>query len=413
MQSILYVNGSNGVANASLMTVTTIRSAGASVIAVNTVLGAPTKFYGSMGTPHTFTDPVTSEVITVISDATAVDFAGTISGSTVTIDQIAPGYTDLGSKVGDIVIIRPVTEWANNLKNILNQSHNDDGSINTAGSTAVLASIPMAQLINETELGFIASGGIWAGISYGASLAASMTAIVVYINGQRGTIAALATRTFTASKDTYVDILNTAGVFTIVYTEVANNAASPTLAANSIRLAIIVSGTTIAAVGSVNQGQETALLPIVSSAPYAVTDSLGNLIAPRDPNRRVLGYRQITVSQLGISATTDLTGLAVPFIAIAGRRVRATLHGNFNGSAANLQDISIREASTTLNVKRAPNNGNGGYATPYSVLYQTIPAAGAHTWKASLTFITGSGTVGIEADAAVDYGAGFLLIEQV
>ncbi len=128
MQSIAYVNGSDGSGNASLMTVQNVRAGGASTIQVNTVLGVPDKFYASMGTPHTFTDPVTGETITVISEATAVDFAGHVDGSNIEIDQIAPGYTDIGSAVGDVIIIRPVTEWANNLANILAASLEDNGS---------------------------------------------------------------------------------------------------------------------------------------------------------------------------------------------------------------------------------------------------------------------------------------------
>lgn len=106
-----YLKASNGAANPSLMTVQSIRSAGASAIITNTVAGAPPFFIATMGTPHTFTDPVTSEVITIISEASAVDFAGHIDTGHVEIDEIAPGYTDLGSKVGDIIIIRPTTRW--------------------------------------------------------------------------------------------------------------------------------------------------------------------------------------------------------------------------------------------------------------------------------------------------------------
>lgn len=111
--TIDYVKASDGAANASLMTVTNVRSPSATTVQVNTVANLPPKFYGSMGTPHTFTDPITSETITVISEATAVDFAGHVDGSNIEIDEIAAGYTDNGSEVGDIVIIRPVTSWAN------------------------------------------------------------------------------------------------------------------------------------------------------------------------------------------------------------------------------------------------------------------------------------------------------------
>lgn len=93
------------------MTVQSVRSPGATTILVNTVANVSDKFIGTMGTPHTFTDPVTGETITQISEATAVDFYGHIDGSNVEIDDIAEGYTDLGSEVGDIIIIRPTTSW--------------------------------------------------------------------------------------------------------------------------------------------------------------------------------------------------------------------------------------------------------------------------------------------------------------
>src|SRR4051812_15645158 len=110
MASIQLIKGSNGSGNANLATIQSSRSPGALTIIVDTVLDInPGGFAGTMGTPHTFTDPVTSETITVISEATAVDFTGHVDGSNLEIDDIAPGYTDGGSDVGDIVIIRPTT----------------------------------------------------------------------------------------------------------------------------------------------------------------------------------------------------------------------------------------------------------------------------------------------------------------
>lgn len=84
---------------------------------------------GSMGTPHTFIDPVTSEEITVISEATAVDFSGHVDGVNLEIDDIAPGYSDLGSEIGDIIIIRPTTQWGDNVADVLDVSHENDGTL--------------------------------------------------------------------------------------------------------------------------------------------------------------------------------------------------------------------------------------------------------------------------------------------
>lgn len=120
MADIEIVKGSDGSGNANLATVQNSRSPGATTIIVDTVLGInPAGFAGSMGTPHTFTDPVTGETITVISEETAVDFTGHVDGSNLEIDDIAPGYTDAGSEIGDIVIIRPTTQYADNLAEVI------------------------------------------------------------------------------------------------------------------------------------------------------------------------------------------------------------------------------------------------------------------------------------------------------
>jgi hypothetical protein len=240
MQSIAYVAASTGIANPSLMTVQAVRAVAATSINVNTVAGVPAKFYGTMGTPHTFTDPVTSEVITIISDATAVDFAGSVSGALLNIDQIAPGYTDLGSKVGDIVIIRPITEWANNLANIIANSLQDNGALKTSALDAFYKPVEV------TPTNFISSGGIWSLVS---GLNGTMTLSNFYVAGLRYNLTAIASRTYTASKDTYVDFLITGTTPSVVYTEVANGAANPVLAANSIRVAkIVTSASTITTV---------------------------------------------------------------------------------------------------------------------------------------------------------------------
>jgi len=139
MASIEQIKASDGTGNANVATVQSSRSSGASTIIVDTVAGInPGGFAGSMGTPHTFIDPITSEEITVISEETCVDFTGHVDGSNLEIDDIAPGYTDDGSEVGDIVIIRPTTQYGDNLAEVLEESHNDDGSLNDAAIHSVV-----------------------------------------------------------------------------------------------------------------------------------------------------------------------------------------------------------------------------------------------------------------------------------
>lgn len=154
MASIEQLKGSDGSGNANVATIQNIRSPGASTIIVDTVLGInPGGFAGSMGTPHTFTDPITSEVITVISEATAVDFTGHVDGGNLEIDDIAPGYVDGGSEVGDIVIIRPTTQWSDNLGEVLEASHDDDGTLKAGAvdNAAVLAAdvVTTAKILDD------------------------------------------------------------------------------------------------------------------------------------------------------------------------------------------------------------------------------------------------------------------------
>ncbi len=131
MASINLIKASDGTGNASTPEVQTVRLAGSPTIIVDTVNNLPATFKASMGTPHTFIDPVTNEEIKVISEATEVSFTGHVSGSNLEIDSIDPGYTDNGSAVGDIIVIRPTTEWANNIAEVLLTAHDQTGAITT------------------------------------------------------------------------------------------------------------------------------------------------------------------------------------------------------------------------------------------------------------------------------------------
>ncbi len=114
---------------------------------------------------------------------------------------------------------------------------------------------------DESNVSFVASGCIWSATS---GLSAAMTSGVLYVaNGARLAISAIVTRAFTASRDTYVDF-SSAGA--VGYSEVTNGAAAPALAADSIRVAKVVTN------GSA-----------VTSVVQVGIDSLGNYIYNTDP----------------------------------------------------------------------------------------------------------------------------------
>src|SRR5690606_4211067 len=56
-------------------------------------------------------------------------FEGHLSGTDIVIDSFAPGYEDLGSSIGDIIVIKPATSWSDELADILGVSHNSDGTL--------------------------------------------------------------------------------------------------------------------------------------------------------------------------------------------------------------------------------------------------------------------------------------------
>lgn len=215
---------------------------------------------------------------------------------------------------------------------------------------------------------FVASACVWSADSPGSTRAASMTSGVVYINGRRHTVVAVTSHTFTASKDTYIDLLYSTidNIATVVYTEVSNNAVSPALASNSIRIGIIITGaSSIANSGSVNQGQETMVLPIVSSVAYSVTDGLGNLICPRDPNRKLLGYRQA----ISGNTTTSTSGVAIPALSVPvliplGRKIEINVVGPaiYNDTAGKRADFTLWDgvAITGTKLQRYAGPAGGG-----------------------------------------------------
>lgn len=183
---------------------------------------------------------------------------------------------------------------------------------------------------------FVNTGLIWTGDNYGVNLNGSMSTGIIYINGRRLSIGAVTAHGFTASKDTYVDILDNAdGTGTVVYTEVANGAASPALAANSVRIAkVVTNGTSIAAATSIVQWG---------------SDSLTNTIYPDNPlaswRTWVPSWTGFTPGSATIAAYYKKVGKIVHF------RLRVTLSGSTMGDV--FFTLPITAAATEF-------TGNGG-----------------------------------------------------
>jgi hypothetical protein len=96
-----------------------------------------------------------------------------------------------------------------------------------------------------------------------ATLISTSTAGVMYYAGSKVVVASDGGHTYTASRDTYVDVSNN-GVYT--YNAVTNGAAAPALTASSIRVAKVVTGA--GAVTSVVQsGLDSNNIPIYPTSP--------------------------------------------------------------------------------------------------------------------------------------------------
>lgn len=183
-------------------------------------------------------DPVTN-VVSIVSQVSWKALVNDVN-NTLTNLTVAPGYTDLGNDVGDFIECIPTSYWETSLIDALLTSLNPDGTLKTAAvKTALGNDGNLVQTLDEVTADMVLSGGIWTSLT---GLNAGMSAVSAYIDGYKNTVAAVATRLFTASRDTYIDLLRNTGTnaFSLVYTEVVNNAAAPALAANSVRLGIVV-----------------------------------------------------------------------------------------------------------------------------------------------------------------------------
>ena len=260
----------------------------------------------------------------------------------------------------------------------------------------------------------VSSGIVITGDNLGVNKNYSISSGVVYIAGERCTVAAVSAQTVGASKDRYIDLRsNGDGTASYITNEVNNNAASQALTAGDIRVGIVVAGaTTIANAASINQGEPDKVLPIASSLPYSVTDSLGNLICPRDPQRRVLGYRQ-RITAFNFTANATITELVVPVIVPTGRKVKITVYGNsFGSSAAANMSSTLYDGATTggtaIGAMASFVTTAGGYPSNLNITALVVPTSASKTYSASAAASAGTGSVPASADSP-----SFIMVELV
>lgn len=99
-----YTRGSDGTGEAVRAIVVTQRLPGAATLIVDSVDNFPQKFIATSG----FIDPLTG----LIDEDEATIFMGHLDGGIIMIDEFAPGYTDMGHEVNQVVVLKPSTRWA-------------------------------------------------------------------------------------------------------------------------------------------------------------------------------------------------------------------------------------------------------------------------------------------------------------
>lgn len=121
MASIQNIRGSDGLGSAAKASVTQSRAVDNPTITVDSLTNWPAQFIGVTGTPDLVAKTIVASTLQV--------FYGHESSGSVIIDSFAHGYTDKGNAVGDIVILKPTTAWADEVADLLSVAHDDTGAL--------------------------------------------------------------------------------------------------------------------------------------------------------------------------------------------------------------------------------------------------------------------------------------------
>lgn len=329
MADIQLIRGSNGNGPAARPVVTAARSSGSLTIKVNSTTNLPTRFIGTWGKLNQETGKLVSSTIR--------DFYGQLNGSDIDLVRMADGFTDDGNEIGDVIVLKPNTDWTHNLADVIQKQADDIQGTVTARDELLADSI-----VSGTGLVTVTSGRTIA-----------ISNMTYYMNGIRLTKTGIPNKTLTATKDTY-GYINAAG--DVSYVEVAVGA-TPTAPANSIPFVQLTTNATAVT---------STLLMSRSSIRYeGINDSdFTTIVGEKD--------RTFTASQ-GVSGTLVAWNgnTAIPFVGVKGKRYRLTIHepslagyagsgrlslSIFNAKTSNWADRGTR--FTTVNVNMSAS-GNG------------------------------------------------------
>lgn len=153
------------------------------------------------------------------------------------------------------------------------------------------ANTGMHQYFDDSFADYIKSGGA---ITQATGLIASITSGVSYINGRRLTFNAMS-KTLTASKDTYFDLVETDGsnIATISYTELSSGATGSAPVSNGVHLGMVRSNASVLAT-IYQSGYDTLSNPLY---PYSASSpkGIGGVIQVQDNNYTEVGVGSTTI----------------------------------------------------------------------------------------------------------------------
>lgn len=208
-------------------------------------------------------------------------------------------------------------------------------------------------------------------------------------------------KTFTASKDTYVD-MDASGNF--YYVEVANGAtAGMTLTANCIRIACVVTSAT--AITKVYQAASSSVAYSQETINRAWFDALGNAIYPTRSTNPFIGRK---LWSGGSTSTT--VALTAPegnswtvIIPTGGRMVRFSLWTQPSTTATNDRTRwLLKEGGSNIFYFIMVPSSVTGTNNDFYKEHETYLAAGSHTFTMELGRETGSGTVSAGAQCTME-----------
>lgn len=264
------------------------------------------------------------------------------------------------------------------------------------------------QYFDESFADYVLSGG---SITQATGLIASISSGVAYINGRRLPFNAMS-KTLTASKDTYIDLVETDGsnIATVSYTELASGATGSAPVSNGLHIGMVQTHTA-SITRTVQSGTDVLGNPIKTPSTTAAVNI--------DNPYKFSVYRAGALS-IGAGATAKVTFETESFDtnnnfdAVTNNRYTAPVNGFYNFSAAvsiavnaNLYGIILYKNGSS--VKRGNFSSTGAVATDNIFVVNTLLQLTAGDYIEVFMFNNSGGSAAISVGAEKTYFTGFLV----